>query len=598
MRLSSIYSNRPEIFPRIDFRHTGLNVVFARVYDPANLKKDSHNLGKTLLVRLLDFVLMGGVDKEHPFRVHEDHFGDFVFFGEFLTNTGTCVTLRRPVMGRADIAINRSTQARQDYSQLPVEQWLHHGLSQSRAEELLNEYFDLAAIKPFDYRKGLGYFLRRQNDYDDEFRISRFGRGKDLDWKPFTALLLGFDAILVRTKYDLEIEIARQKSLLKDVRADSGAKNAAYDEIKGLLEAKTVEADRLHEQVMAFDFQEIESSISTHTVVDIESRVAQLNRERYEVEQEIREIGRSLAPSFEFDIASIQKVFEETQLYFPEQLKKDYESLLQLNRDLVSSRKERLVRLRGELERRKVSIESSLNSLNDERQTAMSVLQERRTLEKYRQLNGVLLQEQEDVRRLRTILGSLDKAEAISDNVSLLEKRMLELAEQLRRSAREGNPIYRRVRERFNGLTQEIIGTPAILAVDPNREDNLEFKTKIVQMGSHLQETSLSEGTSYKKLLCVCFDLALLIAYSASEFYRFVYHDGVFEGLDNRKKVSLLNRVRAACDEHELQYVLTVIDADVPRDESDSRVLFSNDEIVRQLDDRGDMGRLFRMAPF
>jgi len=51
----------------------------------------------------------------------------------------------------------------------------------------------------------------------------------------------------------------------------------------------------------------------------------------------------------------------------------------------------------------------------------------------------------------------------------------------------------------------------------------------------------------------------------------------------------LLNIVREACDKFGLQYILTVIDSDLPRDESDRKLLFTEEEIVRYLHDRGTM---------
>ena len=85
---------------------------------------------------------------------------------------------------------------------------------------------------------------------------------------------------------------------------------------------------------------------------------------------------------------------------------------------------------------------------------------------------------------------------------------------------------------------------------------------------------------------------------SSLKFYRFAYHDGIFEGLDNRRKVSLLNMIRDACGKFGIQYILTVIDSDLPRDQSDQKLLFAEDEIVRYLNDGGDNGRLFKTRAF
>ena len=54
MKLSKLYSNKPDLFEPVEFIQ-GLNVVMAEIRLPENRKKDTHNLGKTTLGRLLDF---------------------------------------------------------------------------------------------------------------------------------------------------------------------------------------------------------------------------------------------------------------------------------------------------------------------------------------------------------------------------------------------------------------------------------------------------------------------------------------------------------------------------------------------------------------
>jgi uncharacterized protein YydD (DUF2326 family) len=57
-----------------------------------------------------------------------------------------------------------------------------------------------------------------------------------------------------------------------------------------------------------------------------------------------------------------------------------------------------------------------------------------------------------------------------------------------------------------------------------------------------------------------------------------------------------LNTVRDICKEHNLQYILTVIESDIPRDEMDKTACFPDEEIVLKLHDRDDSGRLFEMG--
>jgi uncharacterized protein YydD (DUF2326 family) len=46
------------------------------------------------------------------------------------------------------------------------------------------------------------------------------------------------------------------------------------------------------------------------------------------------------------------------------------------------------------------------------------------------------------------------------------------------------------------------------------------------------------------------------------------------------------------------QYILTLIDSDMPRDADGNKISFANDEIILRLHDEGNEGRLFKMAEF
>jgi len=49
--------------------------------------------------------------------------------------------------------------------------------------------------------------MRRQSDYDEVFRISKFQFGADKYWKPFVALLLGFNKEVIEEKYAIDDDI-------------------------------------------------------------------------------------------------------------------------------------------------------------------------------------------------------------------------------------------------------------------------------------------------------------------------------------------------------------------------------------------------------
>lgn len=128
--------------------------------------------------------------------------------------------------------------------------------------------------------------------------------------------------------------------------------------------------------------------------------------------------------------------------------------------------------------------------------------------------------------------------------------------------------------------------------MSPNKEGHLEFKAEILDKSGNT--TSADLGHTYRKLLCIAFDMALLRARLDHKFPRFVYHDGVFESLDPRKKQNLLAEIRKYT-EMGIQSISTLIDSDSPEPSKDEDRAFTTEEIVLTLHDESIDGRLFRM---
>ncbi len=597
MKLSALYSNQEAIFPRINFRE-GFNVIFAQINDPENLKKDAHNLGKTFLIDVIEFGLLKQIDKNHPFKQREDLFGEFVFFLEIKTHRGQFVTVRRKVNGRNPVSINISNQSHQDFSNLPDDDWTNSNLSFTESREVLDSYLNLTIVRPYSYRKGVGYFLRRQRDYGDVFRLVKFARGKDQDWKPFLAHILGFDENLISKKYELEKELESARGKLREAEAEAATDSGEYDELRALINVKSESVERLRELVDSFSFKEVENEISEALVNEIEEEVSSLNERKYILEIEIQEINRSLSTKFEFNIDQIKKLYEEVNLVWPNALVKEYDDLVEFNRRISEARTGRLTELREKRRLEISSIQEQLSRLDSRRQEALSALREKETMKKYRQLQRTLIENERELLELEQKLSVLDKASNYEKDIRELNVQIAEIKEAIQVAVRRSTERLNSIRRRFNSYVETVFGVRAILYVQINNEGNIEFKVRTVAEGASEKETFESEGTSYKKMLCACFDLSLLSEYANEGFYHFVYHDGIFESLDDRKKVTLINTIRRECTEKNIQYILTVMDSDMPRDPDKKELLFTSEEIVRLLDDSGQNGRLFRMETF
>lgn len=233
MKLSKLYSDKPEKFAPVDFV-SGLNVILAEIRLPENRRKDTHNLGKTTLGRMLDFGFLAGRDAKFFLFKHFDKFSDFVFFLEIELADGTYLTVRRSVVEPSKIAFKKHAKSHQDFSTLSVLEWDHYDVPFERARELLDSLLDWRELKPWPYRKGLGYFLRSQDDFRDVFHLRKFAN-VHADWKPFLAHILGFNADLVTKHYAKEQELTEKQATVQTIRQELGGSIEDASKIDGIL---------------------------------------------------------------------------------------------------------------------------------------------------------------------------------------------------------------------------------------------------------------------------------------------------------------------------------------------------------------------------
>jgi hypothetical protein len=161
----------------------------------------------------------------------------------------------------------------------------------------------------------------------------------------------------------------------------------------------------------------------------------------------------------------------------------------------------------------------------------------------------------------------------------------------------KGSPRYHEIQRTFNRIIKDVLGRTALLYLDQNGEGNIDPHAEFsdAETDPHTEE---DRGTSFRQLLCIAFDLAVLISYAKEPFFHFVYHDGGLERLQNKLKLALLRIIRETCRTHGIQYIFSALSEDLPIQEDTEGLCPGPQEIILTLDDSGTQGRLFRMGRF
>ncbi|MBE2295394.1 MAG: DUF2326 domain-containing protein [Phycisphaerales bacterium] len=595
MKLSRFYSNKPDLFEPVEFVQ-GLNVVIAEIRLPENRNKDTHNLGKTTLGRLLDFGFLAKRDLQFFLFKHVELFQDFIFFLEIELEDASFLTIRRSVKEASKISFKRHEAGYQDLSGLSLTRWDHQDIPFERARDLLDGLLDWRVFKPWIFRKGLGYLLRSQDDFRDVFHLRKFMAAHS-DWKPFLAHILGFDAQLIAQHYEKKKQFEEKQSIAQTIKNELDGSLEDVSKIGGILLLKQKEAEKKQRLLDAFDFRAQDKDNTKQLVDDINERIASLNAERYSLNQNKKKIIASLEEDqILFNPDEAQRLFEEVGILFKGQIKKDFQQLITFNRAITDERRGYLQEERAEIEAELKRINAELNTLGKKRSEILSFLSDTDVFGKYKQVSDEMVTLRADITSLERQRGFLHRLQELRTEIWALTEECRHLQTQIEVDAQkqdsDQNSLFSTIRVFFSEIVEEVIDRKALLSVSPNQEGHLEFRAGILDESGNA--TSADLGHTYRKLLCIAFDLAILRAHLDDKFPRFVYHDGVFESLDDRKKENLLMVIRQYADLG-LQPIITLIDSDLPARSDDDDAVFNAEEIVVTLHDESEQGRLFKM---
>jgi len=587
LKLVKLYSNKPDSFPEIIF-HDGLNVVYASVTKKTNDKRSSHSLGKTLLADLIDYMLIKEADKDF-FLKSKDIFEDFVFFLEVQTSSNLCITIERAARGKVSLYTSKfSTNVLNETEFSVVEKSLGVESARSKLDQLLQLSIVRTALAT--YRKGLRYCLRRQEEFLEIFKAKNVPE-KDRDWKPYLSGLLGINPDLVAAKYTTKENINRLTTAIKELEHVDSSKDAPALEAEIARLVRSTESTK--SELNNFSFHRVDEKITKELVDDVGRKIVRVNQELFSVEQKLSDIEDSLCASSDGDISQIRELFEAVSIHLPDLIVKTYDDLVMLNKRMSEGRREHLISAQQKLTKKASELTMARSQLDAHQQKLSQMLIEKESFKKYQILNSRLNHDEANIAVLKERLSKLDSAAELKVKLNASIREEEQLNEKLISNTRQSNnKTLENINEIFSELVKEILGIDAYFYVTLNKEGNPHFQTGISD------NTSVDKGHSFTKVMAACFDVSLMTHYSQSEYYRFAYHDGLLESLDDRVKLRLINAWRRLAKGNGLQLIITVLDTDVPEDDLGNKIYFEPEEVVRELNDKGDSGRLFRVTKF
>lgn len=602
MRLMRLYSNKENIFKTLVF-NSGVNAIVGTVREESKSsgddKKHSHNLGKSTLAKVIDFCLI--CDHQKHFLLSVEQLKEFEFYLEIYLNdshpkeTPEYLTICRTVRNPSKISFKKHASPNQDFLGLMPDEWSAYQLSLKDARKYLEGLLSLKFLKGYSYRKFLAYLLRTQSDFTDVFKLNKNSRLRDKDWKPILSRLLGFNDELLIRLYTKTDEIKSLKEEIKLRKKINRVDHKGLSEIEAQIAFIETQISNAEIALSKLDFRNEDKESIRKLVDNIDDNIVSLNSQLYLLEGRKQRLEDSLKPTrILFNTKEAGELFKEAGVFFAEQLKKDFNQLIKFNEAINQERNEYLANDLEKTNARIVSIQSRLTELNQERSDRLSFLNEKEIFEKYKQTSAfldknradlILLEQQKDVieELFNANANLIEEKQARDDLVQSIEQ---DLSYKVRN---DSNSQFIKIRDYFVSIIMKVVAEQAIIKVEQNKDGYIDFDAYFENQGI---KNHKDKGTSFKKLLCIAFDMAIARYYAEQGYSLFIYHDGILESLDNNPKRNLLNVIREY-SQFGIQHFITLL--------SDEVVTLADegvqpDEIILELNDAKDnSGRLFKI---
>jgi uncharacterized protein YydD (DUF2326 family) len=240
-------------------------------------------------------------------------------------------------------------------------------------------------------------------------------------------------------------------------------------------------------------------------------------------------------------------------------------------------------------------IDSLLKQQNVKRGELLSVLTETDTFDKFKKLENEIVDIRNRIYSTEQYLKKLRQYKCRLRRIKILEHRKERVVLQINHSINHPSSNHLKIKELFKKIANMVLGVDAILTVGLNRQENLEFNTKVIDTKKILENTN-EEGEAFGRMFCFIFDVAIALTYKENRFFHFVAHDGLFDNLGHQYKNGLINVLNMLADEG-IQYIFTSIEDELQNADESFVQLCKSDYLAIELADNNRQ-RLFKMDAF
>jgi len=560
--LKRIYSNT-NLFSEIKFK-PGINIIEGVIDRSKSKHRGLNGIGKSTLVRLIDFALISDTSKGSYFDVR-----DYDFLKPH------SVTLEFEAEGMS-YYINRKF----DNPTNPMFGMDRSSLKTCTENELKTILGDIFfgkescqedSLKKTWFRDLINFFIKddlSNNDRKDPLNF--FSHHKTIhviDYYNLYLLCMPNKSVLnfdIKTK-ELNQLREMKRRLVKNLKEDTGIDNIEKTTFEILqIDAKIIEIQNALDN---FNFTESNKEIEEKINTIIVEKSTLVNKRRV-LKRKLEEYQQSYKVEDEIDLDKIVHTYKEIKKIFGEVIRTELDDVFLFRKTLAKNRAQFLKEIMSQLKNDIDEIDLKISTVEKERSKLYNLLDEKKALDVIKSTQILLTEEKIKKEKILLPISQIKKIEKNIANVR-------EEITQTRYEISKEIELSKKNLQRLSSIYYEIIETK-IQGEDIN-EAVFEISSNITSPLKIHIEIPKKHASGYAKFKILAYDLTVFFNQleNKRQFPHFLIHDGVFGGIDKKSFVNLLNYIDSKYNQMKnFQYIITANDYEFVSDEE--RNIFGN----------------------
>jgi len=566
-------------FKTVKFKE-GFNVVLADRTSESSEKDSRNGLGKTTLIKIIDFCLGSSFKTDHPLKQKE--LENWTFSVDFTMN-GQDVTVSRNTSDYKKIFVEG------DYSSWPIKpkrnldgeflkvsDWniilgdLMFGLSSEIIEQAYSPTF--RSLISYHIRSSKGSYLTPFKQYSQQ---------QEWDIQVNNAYLLGLN-----WEYASQFQMLKDKknTLDKLKRAAKQGLLSGYIGTLGELEAEKIgiveKVDEYKTALATFKVHPQYSDIEKEANL-LTKNIHKIVNKRFTNKQLLTAYEESISEEKDVSTKKVENVYQEAGLFFPDRLKVKLNDLVVFHEQVIANRKSYLETEIKKLKREIASQDEKVSLLSKKRAELLEILQKHGALEEYNKLQTKLTSLEQ---KLNEINDRIKNLKTFEKGLSDYKIKKEELRQKTRRDFDERKESVNKALSIFNKNSEYLYSEPGLLSIDIT-DMGYKYNVEIRRAGSH--------GIGNMKIFC--YDLLInQLESKRSNKPSFLIHDStIFDGVDERQVARALELAQKESENNGFQYICTINSDMIPlKDFKDNFEKIFNDSIRIRFTDATEDGGL------